>query len=116
MSDGPDQLGVDVQSLEDGKLVRITGEVDLRTSPQLRRDLLEIVADRPERLVIDLGQVSYMDSSGVGTLVEMKRMVERKGGKVILAAMQPRVRSVFEITQLDKFFTIVDDADEASQA
>jgi len=96
-------------------MVRVAGEVDLHSSPDLRAELLKTLAGKPRKLVVDLAGVSYMDSSGVGTLVEIKRLLEQKGGSVVLAALQPRVRGVFEITQLDKFFTIVGSADEAAQ-
>ena len=98
-----------------GRVVELTGEVDLSTSPKLRNRLQELIENYSGRLIIDLGGVAYMDSSGVGTLVELKRKLERKGGSVVLARPQPRVRSVFEITQLDKFFTITDSIDQARQ-
>ncbi len=96
-----------------GRVVILHGEVDLRSSPRLRGALLELLEDRPARLIIDLVGVTYMDSSGVGTLVEIKRRVEQAGGKLVLIGMQQRVRSVFEITRLDRFFTIAASADEA---
>jgi anti-sigma B factor antagonist len=55
-----------------------------------------------------------MDSSGVGTMVEIKRLVERGGGRLVLAGLQPRVRSVFEVTQLDRFFDIAKDINDAT--
>ncbi|MCH8804868.1 MAG: STAS domain-containing protein [Planctomycetes bacterium] len=100
----------------DTRVIEVTGEVDLNSSPQLRGKMLELIEQYKGRLVVDLAGVNYMDSSGVGTMVELKRRVERQGGSVVLARLQPRVRSVFEITQLDKFFTIVDDLDEARRA
>jgi anti-sigma B factor antagonist len=94
-------------------VVRVSGEVDLRTSPQLREVLLRAARKKPERLVVDLSEVGYMDSSGVGTMVEIKRLVERGGGRLVLVALQPRVRSVFEVTQLDRFFDIANDINDA---
>ena len=114
MSAQPDGLRIDTTTTGSGPVVRVTGEVDLRTSPQLRRQLLQLLEQRPQRLVVDLSQVGYMDSSGVGTMVEIKRRIERDGGEVILSGLQTRVRSIFEITQLDKFFRIVPSADEVS--
>ena len=114
MSDQPDGLKISTAGAEGGQIVRVAGEVDLRTSPQLRTLLLQVIEKQPQRLIIDLAGVSYMDSSGVGTMVEIKRLVERKGGQVVLANLQPRVRAVFEITQLDKFFTVADSVDEAA--
>lgn len=96
-----------------GTVLRVAGEVDLRSSPALREKLLELVEQKPARVVLDLAGVSYLDSSGVGTIVEFKRKLDRTRGSVILAALQPRVRSVLEITKLDRFFTIVQSLEEA---
>ncbi len=113
MSNSPHQLGVSVRRDPDATIVTLAGEVDLRTSPQLRNTLHELLENRPPRIIIDLSDVSYVDSSGVGTIVELKRRAMRSGSDVILVGLQTRVRSVFEITRLDKFFTIAKDIDEA---
>lgn len=94
------------------RVARVRGDVDLRTSPQLRELLLDEAQAASGLLAIDLSGVAYMDSSGVGTLVFVKREAERAGRRVVLAGVQPRVRSVLEITHLDKFFTIVADLGE----
>lgn len=93
-------------------VLRVRGDVDLRTSPQLREALLAALQTSAGMLRVDLSQVRYMDSSGVGTMVFAKREVERAGRRLVLIGLQPRVRSVFEITHLDQFFTIVDSLDE----
>jgi anti-sigma B factor antagonist len=116
MSNEPQRLRI--QTAREGMdvIVRLTDDVDLRTSPDLRDRLLEALGSHPSRLIIDLSGVPYMDSSGVGTLVDMKRRTERDGSAIILVGLQPRVRSVFEITRLDGFFTIVETLEEAREA
>lgn len=94
-------------------VVEVAGEVNLHSSPQLLTSLRELAARHPKRLVIDLAGVSYMDSSGLGSLVDVKRRVERHGGRLTLAGLQPRVRSVFEIAQLHRFFNIAPSVAEA---
>lgn len=94
-------------------IVAAQGEIDLRRSPELHRALVGLCEDRPEVLVINLGEVTYMDSSGVGTLVEILRRTREHGGRMVLVAPTERVRSVFEITKLDRFFTIKDTEAEA---
>ena len=92
------------------------GEIDLHRSPDLHKVLVDLCADKPNPLVIHLGEVAYMDSSGVGTLVEIFRRVKAYGGKMVLVAPSDRVRSVFEITRLDQFFTIQATEAEALKA
>ena len=101
-------LHIQVAAKAGAQVITLVGEVDLHSSPKLRQTLLELLEQNATvPIVIDLAGVTYMDSSGVGTLVELKRKSERRKGRVTLVGPQPRVRSVFEITQLDKFFSIV---------
>ncbi len=116
MSNERHNLDVRVEREPDATVVRLAGEVDLRTSPQLRGRFLELFDERPSRIILDLTHVDYIDSSGVGTVVELKRRAMRSESKVVLVGLQPRVRSLFEITRLDKFFTITHSIDEARQA
>lgn len=87
-------------------LFEVKGEIDIRTSPELHDALMRSVTERPARMVLDLAGVTYMDSSGVGTLVEIKRQLERNDGTLVLAALREQVKGLFEITRLDKFFKI----------
>lgn len=116
MSDVPQTLKISTTQHAAAVIVSLAGEIDLRSSPSLRSELLQLSDRKPARVVINLEGITYVDSSGVGTLVEFKRRSERGGGgRVVLVGLQPRVRSVFEITKLDQFFTIVGTVDEALQ-
>ena len=96
----------EVRRLNGGVVVVAVGEIDLGFSPEFHKALVELCSTKPDPLVIHLGEVAYMDSSGVGTLVEIFRRVKGYGGRLVLVAPTPRVQSVFEITRLDRFFTI----------
>lgn len=111
MSEG--NLTIRMETAGGVEVVALSGEVDMRASPALRSELLGVVERRPARTILDLSGTSYIDSSGVGTLVEFKRKIERVGGRVVLTGMQHRVRSVFEITKLDRFFAIAESVEEA---
>jgi anti-sigma B factor antagonist len=104
------------QPLEDGFCVGLTGDIDLSRSPELRHDLIQIANGAPRRLIIDMTQVPYMDSSGVATLVEALQRQRKHSGKMILCGLQPKVRSIFEIARLDMVFTIVEDFEAARNA
>ncbi len=107
------QIEVLVHTSGDATILRPRGEVDLSSAGSLRRRIGEAQAVRPPRLIIDLVDVPYMDSSGVATLVEAMQVARRTGGKLILCCLREKVRSVFEIARLDMVFTIVDSPDEA---
>ena len=90
----------------------VKGEVDLNNSPELRTILLGLVSQNsPAKLVLNLKQVPYMDSSAIAVLVELLRKL--KGGKIVLADLQPRVKGLLEIARLDSIFAVVKDEAEA---
>ena len=113
MSDENQKLKFDVRKSAGEVVLELAGEIDLRTSPGLRSSFLNVLEHKSARVVVDLGGVNYVDSSGVGTIVEFKRKAMRDKTKVILVGLQPRVRSLFEITRLDKFFDIAATIEEA---
>jgi len=104
-----------VSSRSEGRAVIITavGDVDLTASPILRQELKKVQAGKPFRLVVDLGGVGYMDSSGLATLVEAMQQARKTSSVVILCALTDRVRSIFEIARLDSVFTITSNLEEA---
>ena len=104
------------QPLDDGFCVGLTGDIDLSRSPQLRQDLIQLINQAPDRLVVDMTAVPYMDSSGVATLVEALQRQRKHKGKMVLCGLQPKVRSIFEIARLDMVFTIVEDFEAAKTA
>lgn len=94
-------------------IARFTGEIDLRSAPGFHAQLQEAVEAAPQRLILDLSAVRYMDSAAVGAVVDIKRRLDRAKKSLVLVGLQPRVRSIFEITKLDRFFNIVGDLAEA---
>ena len=103
---------MDVKSFDkDGvKVFKIKGEIDIAGSPGLRSYLEKNAA---KKLVIDLSEVEYVDSSGLATLVEVLKKNKTQGGKLGLSGLSDKVRSLFEITKLDKLFLISPTQDEA---
>src|SRR5438046_3576716 len=91
----------------------LKGEIDLHVSPTVTASLNEMIEKKPERLVVDLSDVSYIDSAGLAALIEAMQKVEGYGGKFMLAGLQETVRSIFEISRLDQVFQIFPDADAA---
>ncbi len=88
-------------------IVSLAGEVDLDRSPAVRKLLLESVA-RDRDLLVDLAQVSYIDSSGVASLIEALQATKKSGRRFGLAAVGTRVLRVLQIARLDKVFTLHD--------
>ena len=91
----------------------LKGEIDLHVSPSITASLNEVIEKKPKRVVVDLSDVSYIDSAGLAALIQAMQKVEGYGGKFMLAGLQETVRSIFEISRLDQVFQIFPDADAA---
>jgi anti-sigma B factor antagonist len=91
----------------------LKGEIDLHVSPSVTASLNAMIEKKPKRLVVDLSGVTYIDSAGLAALIEAMQKVEGYGGKFLLAGLQETVRSIFEISRLDRVFQIFPDADTA---
>ena len=98
----------------DGGLCRVAveGEVDLATAPVLKGALLARVAAGTTRIVLDLSGVVHMDSTGLGVLVGVSRRLP-EDGVIAVAGAAPAVRSVFELTGLDRTFELFASAEAA---
>jgi anti-sigma B factor antagonist len=98
-------------SQQDGvAVITINGEINISTSPSLKKIFEK---ENAKKLVIDLERVSYIDSSGLATLVEALKRARSQGGALGLAGMSDKVKSLFEITKLDKLFAIFPNQQEA---
>ena len=98
----------------DAVIVAARGEIDLNNSPELRSELFSILTRHaPRRLVLNLAEVPYMDSSAVAVLVETLQKMRKLGGRVYLTNLQPRVQGLIEIARLGMIFVIAKDEAEA---
>ena len=96
-------------------IVNLTGEIDLETSPLARKILLETV-DASAKLLIDMASVTYIDSSGIATLVEAFQRAKKKGKHVAFICLNPAVVRVLSLARLDKVFAIHTDIESAIHA
>jgi anti-sigma B factor antagonist len=104
-----DTIEVKVEHDGDAVIVSPAGDVDLHRSPAFRERLKKAAEGRPRRLIVNLSDVPYMDSSGVATLVEAMQIARRQSMTLVLCGVQSRVRSILEIARLDQLFRIAED-------
>jgi anti-anti-sigma factor len=96
----------EVRTLGGATIVALRGELDLHRASALRAALSQEVTARPPRLILNLANVAYIDSTGLGTLVYFLRQVNGYGGRLFLVGLTPVVRNVFEITRLLHVFAV----------
>lgn len=94
-------------------IISIKGEVDLSNSPKLRKEFLRL---GNSNLLVDLKDVSYMDSSGLATLVEAMQKVTKNNGKFKLSGLTGEVKNIFEIARLQEVFSIYEDIKSALES
>jgi len=85
--------------------LRVRGEIDVATAPQLRAALNTLVDGGAHRISLDLAAVRFVDSAGLGVLVgALRKLEDRNGGRLRVDNVQDGVRKVFEITGLGPMF------------
>ena len=87
-------------------IVDVAGDIDLNRSFDFQKSLLDVLEKQPQRIIVNLAQVPYMDSSGVASLVKLLSRTRKCGAQLYLVGLTKRVQSLFEITRLDVVFNI----------
>jgi anti-sigma B factor antagonist len=96
-------------------VVRLAGELDLYNAEAVREALGEAVADEPERLVVDLGNVEFLDSTALGVLVEARAKLSNRRA-FMLAAPGLEPRRALEVAGLDRHFSVHETVEDALAA
>ena len=94
-------------------IYNLEGEININTSGELRKAFDNIIKNNDKKVLIDFKDVSYIDSSGLATLIEMLQRLKRIGGNLRLTSLNERVKNIFEITKLYKLFDIFDARQDA---
>lgn len=97
-------------------VVVVGGEVDVYTAPQLRERLFELVDAGAEHVVVDLGRVDFLDSTGLGVLVGVLKRLRTAGGSFALVCDREPLLKIFRITALDQVLPLYSTVDAATGA
>ena len=92
-------------------VVRLAGEIDLHNAGEVGSALEEIAGSDPARVVVDLGEVEFVDSTALGTLIEARKQLAN--GRLVLAAPGRHVRRSLEVSGLLEHFDVHDSVDAA---
>jgi anti-sigma B factor antagonist len=93
-------------------ILALEGDIDLHRSPEVKETLEPLIAQKVPRILVDFSAVTYIDSSGLATMIETLQRINSYGGKFAMFGLRESVRTVFEIARLDQIFRLF--ADEAS--
>lgn len=109
------ELEITTEREADVCALSLSGEVDVYTAPRLKEVLVEEIESGCTKIVVELDDVGFIDSSGLGVLVGGLRRAKERDGSIRLVCSRENVLKIFRITGLDKVFPIFSETDEARE-
>ena len=97
-------------------IIEVGGEIDVYTAPRLREAIVSVIDAGKRQLVVDVEQVDFLDSTGLGVLVGALKRVRADGGSLDIVCTHERILKIFQITGLDKVFGLHASVQEAIDA
>ena len=105
-------MNLSIRTNESTRIVDISGDVDLRASPLLRKQLFEALKESP-KVAINLTAIRYIDSSGIAVMIEALKESQRLKHQLILFGMNGLVHDVFKLTHVIQIFHVVETEEQA---
>lgn len=107
-------LSINTTYSESENLWKVTakGEIDIFNSQDFKAKLLELLSEREINIAIDCDALTYIDSTGLGSLIAVLKRSKEFGGEIALYNVKPTLYKLFKITNLDKVFKIEGEKDE----
>jgi len=106
-------MEIEIVDYKGTKVMELSGEIDMYTSPELRRELMGLLHKKVSPLLVDFKEVSYIDSSGIATFVEGLKGIKTYGGRLKFFSIPDRILEIFNFSKLDRVFEIYRNLDEA---
>ena len=113
--DREDRLEIEVEEKEGYRIVTPVGELDIYTVPLFRKVVLKLEGDRRHDLILDLTRVTFIDSSGLGSLIEIFQKVQSAEGVIAYVVDNPRRLKIFRLVDLDRVFPVFQNLGRALQ-
>ena len=106
---------MEMQERKSGEVdvLELKGRLDASSAKNLKDKVQSLVDQQRVRLVMDMGGIDFIDSSGLGVLVSALRSTNKKGGDIKVAAIADQIRAIFELTRLHRIFEVFDTAEDA---
>jgi anti-sigma B factor antagonist len=104
------------ETIKNVEVLKLDGRLDASSAKDIKEKVGSLSRENRVKLVIDMGGVDFIDSSGLGSLVSSLRTVNKLGGDIKISALQDQVRAIFELTRLHRIFGIYDDSTAAAMS
>ena len=113
----PPEFSLSQESLDaERHVVAVRGEIDLFTAPELKSALSEAIESGHTRIVVDLTDTTFLDSTALGVLIGAVKRLRSRDGALVIVNVDQNIAKTFEITGLDQIFTILSTRDDAIAA
>ena len=113
----PPEFAVNEEPIDaERHVVAVRGEIDLFTAPELKQVLAEAIEGGRRRIVVDLTETTFLDSTALGVLIGAVKRLRSRDGALAIVNVDENIAKTFEITGLDQIFTILSSRDEAVSA
>jgi anti-sigma B factor antagonist len=109
-----ENLLLQTSETDDWTILAAKGEVDLYTAPRLKDELARLAGSGRARVTVDLGDVEFLDSTGLGVLISGLKRCREAGGDLRLASPREPILKVLSITGLDRVFPIHETVEDAT--
>lgn len=106
-------LDVETTTRGNASVLTLRGEIDVYTAPRLRQAIVDVVDGGAQRVVVDMEKVDFLDSTGLGVMVEGLKRIKGRNGDLSIVATQDKILKIFDITGLNKAFAMYRSVDEA---
>ncbi len=106
-------MEIKIRDNEGAKTIILSGDIDMDTSPELRKQLLHLIDQRTPVILVDLENVTYIDSSGIATFVEGLKDMMSYSGRLKFFGIPMSVREIFNFSKLDKVFEMYGSMEDA---
>ncbi|MEL7661351.1 MULTISPECIES: STAS domain-containing protein [Acetobacterium] len=94
--------------MEKTSMVSIKGEIDIYSIEKFREIIEEKIRTQAPEIILDCSELSYMDSTGMGVLIELRNKTKEMGQKIIMINPRPNIKKLLSLTGVDKIIEIVD--------
>jgi len=106
-------MEIKIKDRDGVKIVVLSGDIDMYTSPEMRKQLLGLIDQKLPVIMVDLANVTYIDSSGIATFVEGLKGMMSYSGRLKFFDIPMRVKEIFNFSKLDKVFDMYGSIEDA---
>lgn len=106
-------MNIEIKNYKGKKIIVLSGDIDMYSSPELRKELMGFVEKKIPALFVDFEKVSYIDSSGIATFVEGLKFMKSYGGRLQFFSVPQKIMEIFSFSKLDKVFEMYGNLEDA---